>query len=43
MELLRYNTLAGAKYKMLGMEYQLSDEKNEDKDYLSFFKNAKME
>lgn len=43
VELLRYNTLAGAKYKMLGMEYQLSDKKNEDKDFVSFFENAKME
>ncbi len=42
VELLKYNTLAGAKYDMLGMEYTLSSEPNEKKDYTAFFKNAKM-
>ncbi len=43
VELLRYNVMAGAKYSMLGLKYQLSDEKNRKVDYTSFFENAKME
>ncbi len=42
IELLKYNVLAGAKYDMLGMKYTLSSNKNEEKDYTSFFANAKM-
>lgn len=42
VELLKYNVLAGAKYDMLGMEYTLGNEKNEEKDCISFFANAKM-
>ena len=43
VELLRYNSLAGAKYKMIGMKYQLSDNKNRDIDFTKYFENAKME
>lgn len=39
VELLNYNTLAGAKYKMLGLEYSLGSEKNRKPD-LSMFKNV---
>jgi len=39
VELLSYNTLAGAKYKMLGMEYSLGAEKNHKPD-LGIFENA---
>ncbi|MBQ7901136.1 MAG: glycyl-radical enzyme activating protein [Clostridia bacterium] len=40
-ELLRYNKLAGAKYPMLGMEYQLSERNNGCID-TSIFQNAKL-
>ena len=39
-ELLPYNSLAGAKYPMLGMEYPLSAERNRSEDFAKFFKNA---
>ena len=39
VELLNYNTLAGAKYKMLGLKYSLGIEKNRKPD-LTIFKNA---
>ena len=42
VELLPYNSLAGAKYGMLGMEYLLSAEKNRQEDFTKYFKNAKM-
>lgn len=41
VELLRYNVLAGAKYEFVGKAYLLSDEKNREADFLSFFKNVK--
>ena len=41
VELLRYNKLAGAKYKQVGMEYTLSDNDNNPVD-ISIFKNAKL-
>lgn len=41
VELLRYNTLAGAKYDYVGKQYKLGSEKNRDADFLGFFKNAK--
>lgn len=40
VELLPYNVMAGAKYEMLGMDYKLSDRKNKNADFTSFFKNA---
>ncbi|NLD87012.1 MAG: radical SAM protein, partial [Clostridiales bacterium] len=40
VELLPYNTLAGAKYAMLGMNYTLENEGNRDIDYTAFFLNA---
>ncbi len=39
VEVMRYNSLAGAKYKMVGMEYALPDLKSSEVD-LSVFKNA---
>lgn len=42
VELLYYNSLAGAKYAMLGMEYQLSIERNRLEDFTKYFKNARM-
>lgn len=42
VELLPFNSLAGAKYKMLGMAYTLSDKTNCKKDYTFYFKNTKM-
>lgn len=42
VELLYYNTLAGAKYGMLGMKYQLPAVKNRNEDFTAYFKNAKM-
>lgn len=41
-ELLPYNSLAGAKYAMLGMEYPLSSEGNRCEDFTRFFKNARL-
>jgi len=38
---MRYNTMAGAKYKSVGLEFQLPDLKSNDVD-LSVFKNAVM-
>ncbi len=43
VELLRYNTLAGAKYEMLGMKYTLSDVENRKEAFTSYFNNAKTE
>lgn len=40
VELLPYNVMAGAKYEMLGMDYKLSDRKNKNADFTSFFKNV---
>lgn len=39
-ELLPYNSLAGAKYPMLGMEYPLGEEGNRGEDFTRFFENA---
>ena len=39
VELLKYNTFAGAKYSMLGMEYTLTKDTNNPVD-LSIFRNA---
>ena len=39
-ELLPYNSLAGAKYSMLGMEYPLPEEGNRSEDFTKFFENA---
>ena len=41
-ELMPYNTLAGAKYSMVDMEYTLSSEKNREEDFTKYFKNAVM-
>lgn len=43
VELLRYNTFAGAKYEMLDMTYPLSCEKNRNEDFTAYFRNVKME
>lgn len=43
VQLLRYNTLAGAKYEMLGLKYQLGDAQNGDDDLRKYFSNAKYE
>lgn len=39
-ELLPYNSLAGAKYPMLGMEYSLPDRNNRCEDFTKYFENA---
>ena len=39
-ELLPYNSLAGAKYPMLGMEYPLLTERNRSEDFTKYFSNA---
>lgn len=39
-ELMPYNTLAGAKYSMVGMKYTLSAEKNQKEDFAKYFQNA---
>ena len=41
VELLRYNVLAGAKYDYVGRQYPLGSEPNREKDYISFFQNAR--
>ncbi len=43
VELLRYNTLAGAKYEMLGMKYTLSEKDPRKDDLCAYFNNAKYE
>ncbi len=42
VELLSYNTLAGAKYEMLGMKYPLTITENSKKNYTNYFENARM-
>ena len=42
VELLKYNTMAGAKYEMLNMKYSLKSQPNEEIDYTKYFQNAKM-
>lgn len=42
VELLRYNSLAGAKYDMLGMKYGMENAESQDGDYTKYFKNATM-
>jgi pyruvate formate lyase activating enzyme len=42
VELLRYNSLAGAKYETFGMTYPLSDRNNREEDYTRYFSNARM-
>ena len=42
VELLKYNVLAGAKYKSVGKEYTLSDKPNAQKDFEKYFINAKI-
>lgn len=39
-ELMPYNPLAGAKYHMVGMEYELPDVKSRTEDYTRYFQNA---
>ena len=39
-ELMPYNDFAGAKYKMIGMEYPLNVERNRNEDFTRFFHNA---
>lgn len=39
-ELLPYNTMAGAKYEMLGMEYTLGEQNNKNTNFVKYFKNA---
>lgn len=40
VELMPYNSLAGAKYSMIDMEYSLSDEGNREEDFTKYFRNA---
>ncbi len=40
IELMPYNTVAGAKYSMVGMEYGLTTEPNRKEDFTSYFENA---
>ena len=40
VELLPYNTMAGAKYEMTGRTYSLTDQKNREEDFTRFFQNA---
>lgn len=40
VELMPYNSVAGAKYAMVGMEYTLSSEKNRAEDFTRYFQNA---
>jgi len=40
VELLPYNSLAGAKYSMVDMEYTLSEKANREEDFTKYFKNA---
>ncbi len=42
VELMPYNTMAGAKYAMVGMKYTLGSEPNRAMDYTRFFENAVM-
>ncbi len=42
VELLSYNTMAGAKYPMLGMTYELSTVENRAEDYLHYFPHARV-
>ena len=42
VELLRYNSLAGAKYDTFGMTYLLSDRVNREQDFTAYFRNARM-
>lgn len=42
VELLRYNSFAGAKYDMLGMKYGMENAESQDGDYTKYFKNATM-
>ncbi len=39
-ELMPYNSLAGAKYGMVDMEYTLSAKANREEDFTKYFKNA---
>lgn len=39
-ELLRYNNLAGSKYRQVGMEYTLPDITPREDDFTKYFKNA---
>lgn len=41
-ELMPYNEFAGAKYRMVGMEYSLSAAKNREADFTMYFANAVM-
>lgn len=43
VELLRYNTMAGAKYEMLGTKYSLGNTPNRTMDFTKYFRNAKLE
>lgn len=40
VELMPYNSLAGAKYSMVGMEYTLPEKKNREEDFVKYFQNA---
>ncbi len=42
VELLKYNSLAGAKYEAVGMEYKLENCSNRNCDFTKYFNNAKM-
>ena len=40
IELMPYNTVAGAKHDMVGMRYSLSADKNRAEDFTTYFQNA---
>ena len=40
VELLKYNALAGVKYEMVGMKYQLGEVKNREEEFEKYFQNA---
>ncbi len=42
VELMPYNSLAGAKYPMVDMEYTLLDERGREEDFTKYFQNAIM-
>ena len=42
VELLHYNSLAGAKYETFGMTYPLSARSNREEDFTKYFANARL-
>lgn len=42
VELMPFNSFAGAKYAMVGKEYKITNEKNREADFTQYFRNAFM-